>query len=90
VEKNGKMKQQRNTKRSRKRSGRVIARIIKPAMKWEDVYSGWEYNLEPKSFWDDWRDKKRDGFRDKKGLAWKIRDKKKVLKRLSKLVSHER
>ena len=45
-----------------KRTGRVEARIVKPTkMKYKEIQ---QEAIEPLKYWDDWKDKKRDGFRN--------------------------
>lgn len=48
------------TNKKRKQTGRVEARLIFPKMKWKEVR---ELGIEPRKYWDDWMDKRRDGFR---------------------------
>ena len=48
--------------KERKRTGRTQARLVKPAkMKYKEAV---QEAIEPTKFWDDWKDKKRDGFRN--------------------------
>ena len=61
------------TKKDRRHSGRITPKIIKPQMKYSEIK---EKALEPNEVYDDWENY-RDGFRDKKYLEWKKRDKKK-------------
>lgn len=49
-----------NSHKDLKRSGHVVGRIIHPNMKWKEIY---QEGLEPQEYWDDWKDKKRDGLR---------------------------
>lgn len=48
--------------KTRKRTGRTEARLVKPRMKYKEVQV---QAIEPLKFWDDWKDKKRDGLRSK-------------------------
>jgi len=62
------------TEKVRRHSGRVTPRIIKPKMKYDEIK---EEALEPTEEYNDWENY-RDGFRDKKYLEWKKRDKEKT------------
>jgi len=42
-----------NSKKDKKRKGRVRGRIVHPKMKWSKII---EEGLEPEEYWDDWRD----------------------------------
>lgn len=60
-------------KKDKKNSGRVIGKIIKPKMKYDEIK---KEALEPEEFYDDWEDY-RDGMRDISYKEWKEKDKKK-------------
>jgi len=49
-----------NSKKDKRRKGRVRGKIIKPKMKWKDVYIE---ALEPQEYWDEWKSRK-DGQKD--------------------------
>jgi len=61
------------TTKVRRHSGRVTPDIVDKTMKYSEIK---EEALEPTEEYNDWENY-RDGFRDKKYLEWKKRDKKK-------------
>ena len=72
--------------KTRKRTGRVEARLIKPTkMKYKEVL---REGIEPVKYWDDWKDKKRDGMRSILPKDQKYHDKVHCFKSKEEIIKH--